>query len=69
MTIVNSEYEDWADVKRALNDSGADILVVSPHKIVDKDVNRIDEIMSDIPEMNDGKINYCFFIFCICLML
>ena len=55
MTIVNSEFEDWADVKKAMVDSGADILVVSPHKIVEKDINRIDEVMKDIPEMNDGK--------------
>lgn len=54
-TIVNSEFEDWSDVRKALSDSGADILVVSPHKIVERDINRIDEIMKDIPEMNDGK--------------
>ena len=67
LTVVNSEFEDCVDVKKALNDSGADILVVSPHKIVEKDVNRIDEIMKDIPEMNDGKLyfikNLTIFIF------
>ena len=41
LTVVNSEFEDWADVKQALNDSGADILVVSPHKNVEKDINRL----------------------------
>jgi hypothetical protein len=61
LTIVNSEFEDWADVKQALNDSGADILVVSPHKVVEKDINRIDEVMKDIPEMNDGNIYILFF--------
>ncbi len=57
LTIVNPEFEDWADVKQALQESGADILVLSPHKQVDKDINRIDEIVKDIPEMNDGNIH------------
>jgi hypothetical protein len=48
-------------VKKALNDSGADILVVSPHKQVEKEINRIDEIVKDIPEMNDGIININYF--------
>jgi hypothetical protein len=62
LTIVNSEFEDWADVKQAMNDSGADILVVSPHKNVEKDINRIDEVMKDIPEMNDGMIMIYIYI-------
>ena len=53
LTVVNSEFEDWADVKQALNDSGADILVVSPHKNVEKDINRIDEITQQIKDLLD----------------
>jgi hypothetical protein len=62
LTIVNSEFEDWADVKQALRDSEADILVVSPHKVIENDTTRIDEIMKDLPEMNDGKFCQIYFI-------
>ncbi len=57
LTIVQPEYENWDDVKRAMADSGADILVVSPHVNVEKNLNRIDEVLKDIPELNQG-INF-----------
>ncbi len=59
LTIVQPEYENWDDVKRAMADSGADILVVSPHVNVEKNLNRIDEVLKDIPELNQGNNFAC----------
>ena len=54
LTIVNPEFENWDDVKTAIANSGADILVLSPHVNVEKNLNRIDEVVRDIPELNQG---------------
>lgn len=54
LTIVHPEYENWDDVKTAITDSGADVLVISPHVNVEKNLNRIDELLRDIPELNQG---------------
>jgi len=56
LTIVNPEFENWEDVKKAILDSGASILVISPHVNVEKNLNRIDELLKDIPELNQGNI-------------
>lgn len=55
LTIVYPEFENWDDVKRAIADSGADVLVISPHVNVEKNLNRIDEVLRDVPELNQGN--------------
>lgn len=44
-------------MKRALLDSQAEVLVLSPNVNVEKNVNRIDELLKDIPELNQGNLN------------
>lgn len=64
LTVVHSEFEDWSDVRKALENSGADILVFSPHRTADRDGNRVDEVMKDIPEMNEGfYLNFFIFFY------
>jgi len=54
LTIVHPEYENWEDVKEAISESGVDVLVISPHVNVEKNLNRMDELLKDIPELNQG---------------
>jgi hypothetical protein len=58
LTIVNPEFENWEDVKKAITESGASILMISPHVNVEKNLNRIDELLKEIPELNQGKGNH-----------
>jgi hypothetical protein len=56
-TLVSPEYENWEEVRTALRESKADVLVVSPFIKVEGNKTRIDIINEDIPELSKSKIN------------
>jgi hypothetical protein len=57
-TIVTTEFENWDDVQKVLKESGAEVLVVSPHVQAENNKTRIDRITEAIPELNKSKINF-----------
>lgn len=56
-TIVSTEFENWDDVQKVLKESGAEVLVVSPHVQAENNKTRIDRIAEAIPELNKSKIS------------
>ncbi len=55
-TIVSTEFENWDDVQKVLKESGAEVLVVSPHVQAENNKTRIDRVAEAIPELNKSKI-------------
>jgi hypothetical protein len=55
-TIVSTEYENWEDVQKVLKESGAEVLVVSPHVQAENNKTRIDKISEAIPELSRSNI-------------
>jgi len=56
-TIVSTEFENWDDVQKVLKESGAEVLVVSPHVQAENNKTRIDRVAEAIPELNKSKIS------------
>lgn len=56
-TIVSTEFENWDDVQKVLKESGAEVLVVSPHVQDENNKTRIDRVAEAIPELNKSKIS------------
>jgi hypothetical protein len=49
---VSAEYENWEDIKKVLEDSKVDLLIVSPFVNVEHNKTRIDFLNEEIPELS-----------------